>query len=199
MAQPVYISGTNIPSMTKKFGAKVRAAGIRARTQGLRDVQNALNQKLAGGVVTVIGGKQLKMNMAAITANIISAVQIGAGEAVAYLHYDIEKTPPTTPVGDTGNLRASWFSTPIQENRGGNVSKFGVLAGYGTDKGVGNEDKEKVDYAVYVHEMTEEAYGKKINWSLPGSGAKFLEYGAKRNTDEMVVIVAKNVKMATTL
>jgi hypothetical protein len=55
---------------------------------------------------------------------------------------------------------------------------------------------KKYNYAVYVHEMTDEAYGKKIIWSRPDSGPKFLEKALDRNADKVVGIVAGEVKKA---
>jgi hypothetical protein len=99
---------------------------------------------------------------------------VGLGEAAMLVLADVEKTPPLIPV-DTGNLRNSKFTTPIPPN--------GLEFGY------------TANYAIYVHEMMESSTGKKINWSRPDSGPKFLEASLKRNTKEILEVIAKNVKI----
>jgi len=189
-AEVRYIPGTNIPSMSGKFGPAIQKAGIAARTAGLTEVQNKLNKMIAGGIVAVVGGKALQANMVLVMGRIAGALEMGLGDAVSFIRYDMDKTPPIIPVGPDrynkgqkyhagGTLRASWFQRPVRDKPG----TVQVLAGF------------SANYAVYVHEMTDEAYGKKINWTRPDSGPKFLEKALKRNTDEVVNIIIQNVRM----
>jgi hypothetical protein len=48
------------------------------------------------------------------------------------------------------------------------------------------------DYALYVHEMTDDAYSGSINWTETGSGAKFLERAMQRGKNWIVEIIRKN-------
>ena len=183
MAGINYIPGTKIPSMTT-------GAGKAARTAGLTRAQNRLNSKLTGGIVELIGADAVKANTTQTFLKLAYVIQQGCNNAVAYLNYDMYKTPPVIPK-DTGALRESWFSLPVKEVSGSNF-KIGVKAGFGGTKKKG----KYVDYAIYVHEMTDEAYGKKINWTEPGSGPKFLEKGLNRNSEKMMAIVIKTIKAA---
>jgi hypothetical protein len=183
----INIPGTDIPFMgSKRYGATAATAqtGRFARTAGLRGVQNELKGMIAGGIVAVVGGKQLLANVEETFIRLAWLIEQGTGNAVAFLRYDMDKTPPLIPM-DTGALRESWFSRPIREISGKNY-KIGTIAGFG-----GSND---CDYAIYVHEMTDEAYGKKINWSRPNSGPKFLEKALQRNKEEIVAIVVKTIK-----
>ncbi len=182
------IPGTDIPSMSGKHGYQVKASGITARTRGLHDIQRQLSGKIAGGIVKVYGAKEMKANVNFALGMISVALRRGLGDAVAYIRYDMDKTPPLIPI-DTGNLRSSWFTRPVDETKGGNRSVY-IIAGFG-DKAL---NKKGEPYAVYVHEMTDDAYGKKINWSRPGSGPKFLEYALKRNAKTVVKIVVAEVQ-----
>jgi hypothetical protein len=52
-----------------------------------------------------------------------------------------------------------------------------------------------IDYAARIHEMPKEK-ASKTNWSLPGSGPKFLETKLVRNKRKYMEIVAKSIKRA---
>lgn len=99
----------------------------------------------------------------------------GLIEAVMLVRVDMEKTPPLIPV-DTGNLRASWFTSPYYKGKG-----FGLIFGF------------SANYAIFVHEMME-GDGGKINWNRPGSGPKFLQASLFRNEKEILDIIKKNAK-----
>jgi hypothetical protein len=47
----------------------------------------------------------------------------------------------------------------------------------------------KADYALYVHEMTDDAYMKRINWKEPGSGPKFLQTHFQKSRKEMLAVI----------
>ncbi len=118
--------------------------------------------------------------MEAVMTNLNAAIlKIEAGsmkgliESAIIIRRDMEKTPPLIPV-DTGNLRASWFTSPIKV-----TGMPGLLIGF------------NANYAIFVHEMVGDE-GKKINWNRPGSGAKFFEAALKRNTKLILQIRQKN-------
>ena len=102
----------------------------------------------------------------------------GCLEVVAYVRRDMDKTPPLIPIR-TSNLINSWFATPIRDS----ADRFGVEFGF------------QANYAAFVHEMLDEVYGKKINWSRPGSGPKFFEKALDRNHDEILQIIADHAKV----
>ena len=89
-------------------------------------------------------------------------------------HKVIEVTIPLTPM-DTGNLRNSafveWWPAP-----------FTVQVGFGGFAAV---------YALAVHEMGTD--GKKIAWSEPGTGNKYLERGAAMAMRGMPRRIADNM------
>ncbi len=113
----------------------------------------------------------------------VSGVQ-GMRNAAGFIRRDMEITPPKVPV-DIGNLRASWFiESTRQVSQGKN--RVGVSFGF------------SANYAVYVHERMEGApWGDgvvgDINWSRPGSGAKFLESAIKRNVFKILLIIRKKM------
>lgn len=102
---------------------------------------------------------------------------------------DMEDTSPKIPV-DTGNLRASWFTSTFYDG-----NNPGLLIGF------------TAAYAVYVHEMlgrkieisssgTEHKFRRKtINWSRPGSGPKYLEAHVKSNTNNILKIIGEKAKI----
>ena len=190
-AKYVYIPGTKIPWMTNKHGQATLKAGITARTGGMgtgqSDVEIALTAAMAKGI-----SKCMSADTALTLDTVIKASQQGLLEGLIDLREDMENTNPTIPVL-TGNLRASWF---IDIKKRENIAKkyaFAAEAGFST-AGLDPDGKE---YAVYVHEMIDEAYGKKINWTRPGSGPKFLEKGLIRNTPIIVNRITTSIKLIT--
>ena len=99
----------------------------------------------------------------------------GLIEAAIMIRRDMEKTPPLIPL-DTGNLRASWFTTAYTK-----AKRFGLLLGFNSN------------YALFVHEMVDK--GKQINWSRPGSGPKFFEAALKRNHKQILKIIGINARI----
>lgn len=110
----------------------------------------------------------------------------GMIKAAALIRRDMEQTEPKVPV-DTGNLRSSWFTTPVRTLKG----DHGLIMGF------------SANYAVYVHEMVDADFisprtrygpgpGRKRTYTpRSGAGAKFLEYALKRNTPEIFRIIAE--------
>lgn len=112
----------------------------------------------------------------------------GLIESAILIRRDMDKTEPTIPV-DTGTLRSSW-----------------TTSGFTTGKGKGLIIGFTANYALWVHEMLDKkgtmatkgkaAKRKKIiNWTRPGSGPKFFEYALKRNVEEILKTIRKNVKI----
>jgi hypothetical protein len=140
--------------------------------------------------------------------------------AAIHIRRDMEATPPLIPV-EYGNLRASCFiitnanasssvrsleiknatfsnpipmvqaklqqQHPIAINETRNVlAKFpiGVAIGF------------SAFYAIPVHEMVQNYFtGTPVNWSRPGSGAKFFQAAVYRNLDNIVNIVRVNANI----
>jgi len=126
-----------------------------------------------------VGIKGMDVVMANLNKE-IARIKIGSSagliEAAILIRQDMEKTPPKIPI-DTGNLRASWFISPIRE-----AMKFGLMMGF------------SANYAMFVHEMVDKG-SKKINWSRPNSGAKFFEASLNRNKGKILEIIRKNAQI----
>lgn len=97
----------------------------------------------------------------------------GMLRASAYIREDMERTPPLIPL-DTGNLRASWFTSAATLG-----TKPLVIFGFNSN------------YAFFVHENMEPT----IKWKRPGSGPKFFESAVKRNESKMLQIIKSNIKL----
>lgn len=102
----------------------------------------------------------------------------GIIQSMILIRQDMENTEPLIPI-DTGNLRGSWFSQLIKQSNGEPVGMMGFTA----------------NYAIFVHEMTDENTGKKINWKRPRSGAKFFEKALYRNKEKILQIMRDNAKI----
>jgi hypothetical protein len=86
---------------------------------------------------------------------------------------DMDLTPPLIPV-DIGNLRLSWFTSPIRQN-----FRQGIIMGF------------SANYATKVHEMVDG--DRKINWTRPNSGAKFFQAALYRNVNKMLEIIRTGI------
>lgn len=100
----------------------------------------------------------------------VKSVQ-GMIEAAMLIQRDMDTTPPMVPV-DTRNLQQSWFAHPIKGD------KPAILLGF------------TANYAAFVHEMPDTT-----NWSKAGSGSKFFEKALKRNAEEIVKLIGKNIQV----
>ena len=135
---------------------------------------------------------------------------------------DMEGTPPLIPL-DYGNLRASWFilantkapaTVKQYEVKGGNFTNAETPKKLAEIKSVHAETLTEMRstlgtipcgvgmgfgayYAAAVHEMgaSGATAGKQINWSRPGSGAKFFQAALYRNVPKILAIVQANVKI----
>ena len=83
----------------------------------------------------------------------------------------MDKKPPLIPV-DTGNLRASWFTEPLEHFR-----YPAILMGF------------TAYYAFFVHEN----YG--ANFKRPDAGAGFFSAAMKNNKREILEAIAKEAKI----
>jgi hypothetical protein len=130
------------------------------------------------------GFNEVMQNLNAKIAEIKKGSMKGLIEAAAFIREDMDKTPPLIPL-DTGNLRATWGTRPIDDLE----LEMGFSA----------------NYAFYVHEMMEPGkagwrYGPgpgKKRWyePRPGAGPKFFEAAMKRNTDKILEIIRKNAEI----
>ena len=95
----------------------------------------------------------------------------GLINATIIVRRDMEFTPPLIPI-DTGNLRASYFTSPYHTSKGPAI-QYGFSA----------------NYAIHVHEMIEAKFKR------PGAGAKFFEAAIKRNIEAMLDEIRKEAKI----
>ncbi len=158
------------------------------RLKGLNKVINNLNKE-----VKKIEGKTLK----------------GLIRAGLIVLRSVEIKSPLTPV-DLGNLRASRFlvsstgkvsmggSPTFKDGKRKNAKKLtsnhgSTLRDAGSVLGVFKKPVVIFGFSAYyaapVHEMTG------VNWSRPGSGGKFLEKAIDNNVDDMLKVIAKEVKI----
>jgi len=100
----------------------------------------------------------------------------GLLEGAVIIRYDMDKTEPKIPI-DTGNLRASWFTSPLKK-----LSTIALLIGF------------SANYAIFVHELVDKV-GKLVKWNRPGSGPKFFEASIKRNTKQVLEAIQRNAKI----
>lgn len=97
---------------------------------------------------------------------------IGLGKAVMEVRRDIDTKPPLVPVGETGNLRGSWFSEPLSLPIGPAVI-FGHSA----------------NYAVWVHEMLG------AHFQRPEAGPKWLQAAIRNSKERTLRIIRYNAKI----
>jgi hypothetical protein len=118
--------------------------------KGLDDVMKNLNKE-----IQAIEGKTMK----------------GLIKAAIIVRRDMDKTSPKIPI-DTGNLRSSWFVTPVP-----NPVKPLLIAGF------------SANYALWVHENME------VKHPRPDSGAKFYESSLNRNYGAMIQAIKDEIKI----
>jgi len=129
------------------------------------------------GMETVMAG--LNHQLGTLTVRGVN----GMRRSVILIRSSMETTPPLVPIGKSrpgytgGHLRSTW-KQEFGTNAKGDV---GVTFGF------------TANYAVYVHEMVG-SEGTDINWSRPGSGPKFLQSAVKRNSKEIVRLIATSMK-----
>jgi len=118
--------------------------------ESLRKVMKNLNKEIKG-----IEGRCMK----------------GYLEGARIVRYDMDRTPPLIPV-DTGNLRQSWFTSPMYQG------KTPVLClGF------------SANYALAVHEK----YG--AHFQRPGAGAGFFVASIKRNKERILEAIKESTKV----
>lgn len=132
----------------------------------------------SGVNMRTMGMRAVERNMQLIIGGIKGPITTKALLAVAnYLHEDMLVTSPTIPK-DEGDLRESWYAVPSLS--------------MGTTPAI--ETGFNSDYAVYVHEMIDAAYPNPINWTTPGSGAKFFQKAIQRNYTVIPAIIAASIQ-----
>lgn len=126
----------------------------------------------AGVYMRLVGLRQVRDNLNKEISNMRRRTVAGLKMAAAKLQYNMDTTPPLVPV-DTGIMKASWRILDHNNNPKKPQIKIGYTA----------------KYAMYVHEMTQPPYGV-VNWSRPGSSAKWFEIHLDRDKQEMLDIIA---------
>jgi hypothetical protein len=130
----------------------------------------------------ITGFEKVKSNLNKEIQGIKGRSMKGLIESAIIVRVSMEKTPPKIPV-DTGNLRASWFTTRIRTLKG-----IGLIMGF------------SANYAAVVHERIEGApWGDgvvgKVNWNRSGSGPKFLQAALFRNAPLILQTIQKNARV----
>lgn len=105
-----------------------------------------------------------------------SRIEKGEVAAASEMLRDADKEIPRTPF-KKGDLRGSKKIEPVKKG----IRDISIRLGY------------NIDYAAKLHEM-EKKRADKINWSLKGSGPKFLESKMVRNKKKYMEIVATSIK-----
>lgn len=128
------------------------------------------------------GIEQVESRLNKEIQKIVGRSRKGLIEAAILIRNDMDKTPPVIPVR-FGNLRSSWFTTPVRTGVG-----IGLTIGF------------SANYATYVHERVEGApWGEgvvgSINWNRPNSGPKFFEAALNRNHQVILETIRKNAKV----
>lgn len=131
-------------------------------------MNNNFNQRQKAKAWSIQGFEDIMRNLNIEILAITKGSARGLIEVSKVIRRDMDANQPYIPM-DTGNLRASWETFPIIENK-----KHGLMMGF------------SANYALWVHEM----YDRPVNWTIPGSGPKFLEAAVNRNRDKILQIVA---------
>jgi hypothetical protein len=130
------------------------------------------NWRISGIQETTAGiNAQLMRIQGLSAAGLLEAARMVLNDADSY-------TPPLVPE-DEGTLRASQFQHARKKPSSGDPY---VELGY------------SANYAAAVHEMTDKAIGKPVNWNRPQSGPKFLERSLARNADKIIQVVKAHIQ-----
>jgi hypothetical protein len=119
---------------------------------------------MAKGDVKILGLDKVIKNLNSEIHKIEGRTMKGLILATILVQREVE---PKVPV-DTGNLRASWFTTPVESNK-----NPVVFLGF------------SANYALWVHEMVGATFQR------PTAQAKFLESTLKQNQKKILEIIAK--------
>lgn len=128
----------------------------------------------------------------------------GMIRAAILIRRDMEFTSPKVPVGETGNLRASFFivTTKGGGDQAGGRKPSGEMAQEhaATVSEVQSVVRRETlpalamgfsaNYGVYVHENLEAK-----NWNRRGSGPRFFLSALERNRDQIIKIIAENARI----
>ena len=163
------------------------------------------------GKKKILGMERVIQRLHAEVVKIEGRTLAGLIEFAILIRRDMDYTPPLIPVGDTGNLRHSWFVVTARKNEhrgqgsftGKNASQLAADHGSVQEeaKGIARSFKYPVlimgfsaNYATFVHEMVGGGE-KRISWNRPGSGSKFLQASIRRNMKEGLGLIAKNARI----
>lgn len=119
----------------------------------------------------ILGLRQVQMNLNREILKIKAGSMAGLIEAAVIIRRDMDKTPPVIPV-DTGNLRQSWFTTPVKK-----PNRPGLIIGF------------SANYAIHVHENL------KAKFKRPGAGPRFFQQALDRNHKMILETVRKNARV----
>jgi hypothetical protein len=164
------------------------------------------------GKMYLVGFEAVMKNLNAEIRKIENGSMQGLIKAAAMIRRETEKGRTKTPV-DLGNLRASWFvvtASSVPVGRG--TARFNgphaseIIAEHSATLGQaksivssGPVGKKflmmgySVNYAGFVHEMINR--GKPINWSRDGSGPQWFQRAIDRRKNDILKIIADNVKI----
>lgn len=123
--------------------------------------------------VIVTGLASTRRRAERMLLNVHMQIPNGLIDAMQYIRNDMDVTPPLIPK-DTGAMEESWAVEPFTNTR----TTYTIRGGF------------MEPYSAKVHENI----GSNVTWTKPGSGPKFLELALKRNTNEVVAIVANNIQ-----
>lgn len=118
--------------------------------------------------------KKVMTNLNKEVRAIEGRTMLGMIDAAIIIRRDMDRTPPLIPVM-TGNLRNSWFTTPIP----GSVLVKNPTLIFGFS----------ANYAAYVHEMVG------AHFKREGAGAKFFAAALDRNHREILEAIRKEAKV----
>ena len=133
----------------------------------------------------LIGIETVTHNLNRRLGEMTIASKFGLNRAVILIRASTESTPPKTPISKSypghvgGHLRSSWHQEFYQNAAKGLI---GIVFGF------------TANYAAYVHEMVG-GEGGAINWSRPGSGAKWFQAALGRNRKKILSIIQANASI----
>jgi hypothetical protein len=138
--------------------------------------------------ISIKGWNEVKSKLAQEIENLKKKSFSGIIKAEILIRNDMEKTPPLIPI-DTGNLRASWFTSNYWRD-GNPLGIMGFTA----------------NYALWVHENIDAHFGNRMKYDRktkkakiikrrPGAGPKFLEACLNRNHDQILNLIGGETKI----
>lgn len=135
----------------------------------------------------------------------------GLIRAVIVIRRDMDKTPPRVPVGDTGNLRLSFFTvtsegdvtegaspnfigddvSELTESQVDALAEAEQIVAAGARKGPLVVFGFGAYYALIVHEMV----GENVEWQRAGAGAEFARASIRRNKGKILALIREEARI----